>query len=70
VEAVTLASPKNTNKPEEGLKPRKKKRIIKKIVKKKCSDGTYITETLTTTLRRDGSRSLVREILRYDSHEH
>jgi hypothetical protein len=78
IEPVTLASPKaayttqppQVNVNEEGSRPRKKKRIIKKIVKKKCSDGTYITEILTTTLKRDGSKNMVREILRYDSHEH
>ena len=48
---------------------RRKKRIIKKIVKKKASDGTYITELTTTTLKRDGSRNIIKEIKRYDSEE-
>jgi hypothetical protein len=64
----------STNSLGEALGPseerkRRKKRIIKKIVKKKASDGTYITELTTTTLKRDGSRSIIREIKRYDSQE-
>jgi hypothetical protein len=39
-------------------------------VKKKRSDGTYITEITKTTMKRDGSCSIVREIKRYDSLEH
>ena len=51
-------------------KKKKKRKIIKKIVKKKRSDGTYITEITKTTMKRDGSCSIVREIKRYDSLEH
>jgi hypothetical protein len=51
-------------------KKKKKKKIIKKIVKKKRSDGTYTTEITKTTMKRDGSCSIVREIMRYDSLEH
>ena len=48
---------------------RRSRRIIKKIVKRKTSDGSYITERTSTTVKRDGSKSITREVKRYDSAE-
>ena len=62
-------NPEVNGQTEENKRRKRARRIIKKIVKRKVTDGTYITERTVTTLKRDGSKSIVRELNRYDSQE-
>lgn len=50
---------------EAAGRPRRKRRIIKKIVKRKMEDGTFVPMEVTkTVIERDGSRSITRSIPR------
>ena len=66
VDIIQLKDPKPqasaANVPGERSKSRKRK-VIRRIVKKKMDDGTFVPIEITkTVISRDGSRSVMREI--------
>jgi len=60
--ASTIQFAPKTQDQGEGGRKRSKKRIIRKIVRKRTSDGQFVpVEVVKTVIGRDGSRSVTRE---------